>query len=103
MTNYQQLANELKGALAKHRPEQPIKRTLSAEEKIARRRESNRRYMEKIRERNRKPTNWGKVQTKRLFDCIANLVGISKDAARSRYYRHKLPANVIEQARAKMN
>ena len=103
MTNYQQLANELKGALAKYRTEQPVKRTLSPKEKIARRREMNRRYVAAMRERNRKPTNWGKLQTKRLFDCIANLVGISKDAARARYYRHQLPANVIEQARAKMN
>jgi len=107
MTNYQQLANELKDALARYRP--------VAAHDFNRRSASLRRtdplvarkYYLKWRAKNPPRTaagkRWGKVGLNRILKNLSELLGISTSAARGRYYRNQVPKRIVEQAKAKNN
>ena len=107
MTNYQQLASELKDTLARYRPatatdfnrrSAPIRRTDP---------QVTRKYYLKWKAKNPPRTaagkRWGTIGIQRILKNISTMLGISVDAARARYYRHQLPEAVIEQAKAKNN
>jgi len=99
MTNYQQLANELKDALARYQPEpSPAKSSRSV---------YNQKYYLKWKKKNPPRTEagrrWGKVGLNRILKNLSELLGISTDAARGRYYRGQVPQRIVEQAKAKLN
>ena len=98
---YQQLASELKSSLDKFKPIVPPKKS-----KHERKVDANRkRYLKwkaslppeiVIRTNNR-------IHATKFFAAISSIVGITPGAARARYYRHQLPAEIIERAKAKLN
>ena len=101
MTNYQQLANELKDTLAKYRPATQPKTQKSY------RSEYNQKYYLKWKKKNPPRTEagkrWGKVGINRILKNLSDMLNISTDAARARYYRNQVPKQIIELAKAKLN
>jgi len=101
MTNYQQLANELKGALEKYKSQPNLKpiRHKAYENALALKREKYAKWRAKNPPTTERGKRWGKVGWERIIANIATMLNISTAAATGRYYRHQLSAEIVEQAK----
>ena len=110
MTNYQQLANELRDALAMYRPavkskqSKPPKaaRTNDPAEQRKRHLAKQRECMARLRANLPKKFNPRIIKAKQFFPLLGELLGIGEAAARCRFYRHKIPADLVRQAKIKL-
>ena len=110
LTNYQQLANELRNALARCRPAaKPAQskapkaaRTNDPAEQRKRQLAKQRECMARLRASLPKKFNPRIIKAKVFFPLLGELLGIGEAAARCRFYRHKIPADLVQQAKIKL-
>lgn len=104
LAEYQTLANELKDVLARYRPPEPVRRVMSPQERRRRRLASKRACMARARARaaNNGVYNPKVRQAKQFFPLLGEALGCSATAAKERFYRHKVPAEIVEQTKSRM-